>query len=422
VSKKKILIHSIVFNPDGVSTAYLYNDIALRFKAEEYDVEVLTTTPHYNVLEEERARQPLKARLAGLYYTSDFHGIKVIHVPQKKYKSTLLRMLGFVYWHFLSFVIMLFKKKISVILSPSPPLTIGIINIIAAKLKGCKVIYNVQEIYPDFLIQQKELKSGFIIKFLSWLERFVYNNSDAVTTIDAIFYNTIVNRFKDPSKLHIISNFVDTDLYKPIDKAQLKLNTELFPDNPSVLKLMYAGNIGFAQDWDPLIAVAKALRDSPVEFFIAGEGAMKNSLSEQISEQGLAKVHLLPYQSRELMPSLIGYADLHFIFMTNEMEKHGFPSKVYTIMACAKPMLISSGKDTPIVNFLEPYNCAFISTAKDFSEKCKTLENFIRQAIVNSGILSEMGYRGYDEVIHQYSKQAVTSQYLTLANTILQNE
>lgn len=422
MSKKKILIHSIVFNPDGVSTAYLYNDIALRFKAEEYDVEVLTTTPHYNVLEEERARQPLKARLAGLYYTSDFHGIKVIHVPQKKYKSTLLRMLGFVYWHFLSFVIMLFKKKISVILSPSPPLTIGIINIIAAKLKGCKVIYNVQEIYPDFLIQQKELKSGFIIKFLSWLERFVYNNSDAVTTIDAIFYNTIVNRFKDPSKLHIISNFVDTDLYKPIDKAQLKLNTELFPDNPSVLKLMYAGNIGFAQDWDPLIAVAKALRDSPVEFFIVGEGSMKNSLSEQISEQGLAKVHLLPYQSRELMPSLIGYADLHFIFMTNEMEKHGFPSKVYTIMACAKPMLISSGKDTPIVNFLEPYNCAFISTAKDFSEKCKTLENFIRQAIVNSGILSEMGYRGYDEVIHQYSKQAVTSQYLTLANTILQNE
>lgn len=422
MSKKKILIHSIVFNPDGVSTAYLYNDIALRFKAEEYDVEVLTTTPHYNVLEEERARQPLKARLAGLYYTSDFHGIKVIHVPQKKYKSALLRMLGFVYWHFLSFVIMLFKKKISVILSPSPPLTIGIINIIAAKLKGCKVIYNVQEIYPDFLIQQKELKSGFIINFLSWLERFVYNKSDAVTTIDAIFYNTIVNRFKDPSKLHIISNFVDTDLYKPIDKAQLKLNTKLFPDNPSVLKLMYAGNIGFAQDWDPLIAVAKALRDSPVEFFIVGEGAMKNSLSEQISEQGLAKVHLLPYQSRELMPSLIGYADLHFIFMTNEMEKHGFPSKVYTIMACAKPMLISSGKDTPIVNFLEPYNCAFISTAKDFSEKCKTLENFIRQAIVNSGILSEMGYRGYDQVIHQYSKQAVTSQYLTLANTVLKNE
>jgi glycosyltransferase involved in cell wall biosynthesis len=422
VSKKKILIHSIVFSPDGVSTAYLYNDIALSFKADGYDVEVLTTTPHYNILEEERIKQPLKAHLAGLYYTSDFHGINVIHVPQKKYKSTLLRMLGFMYWHLLSFFITLFKKNVSIILSPSPPLTIGFINIIAAKLKGCKVVYNVQEIYPDFLIQQKELKSGLIIRFLSWLERFVYNHSDAVTTIDTIFYNTIVNRFRYPSILHIIPNFVDTDLYKPIDKTQLKLNTELFPDNPNVLKLMYAGNIGFAQDWDPLIAMAKALKDSPVEFFIVGEGAMKNNLSDQISVYNLTKVHLLPYQSRELMPSLISYADLHFVFMNNEMEKHGFPSKVYTIMACAKPMLISSGNDTPIVNFLNPINCAFISTEKDFHKKCELLNGFIALAIRNPDTLAEMGAKGYNEVIHQYSKQAVTSRYLTLANTILQNE
>ncbi len=47
---RKILIHSIVFSPDGVSTAYLYNDIALKFANRGYEVVVLTTTPHYNVL------------------------------------------------------------------------------------------------------------------------------------------------------------------------------------------------------------------------------------------------------------------------------------------------------------------------------------------------------------------------------------
>jgi len=422
VSKKKILIHSIVFSPDGVSTAYLYNDIALRFKAAGYEAEVLTTTPHYNIVEEERLRQPLISHLGGLYYTSNFHGIKVTHIPQKKFKSSFLRMLGFLYWHFLSFAITLFKKDVSLILSPSPPLTIGIVNIMAAKLKGCKVIYNVQEIYPDFLIQQKELKSGFIIKCLSWLERMVYNNSDAVTTIDAVFYSTIVNRFKQPSKLHIIPNFVDTDLYKPIDKAQIKLDSHLFPDEPGTLKIMYAGNIGFAQDWEPLIALAKVFQKAPVSFFIIGEGAMKNALSSQISENNLTNVHLLPYQPRELMPALIAYADLHFIFMTNEMEKHGFPSKVYTIMACAKPMLISSGKHTPIVSFLDPINCAFISTEKDFSKKCESLEGFIRQVLANQNILDEMGARGFDEVTHQYSKLTVTSQYLKLADTILQSE
>ena len=46
---KKVLIHSLIFSPDGVSTAYLYNDIALRFQKEGYEVVVLSTTPHFNV-------------------------------------------------------------------------------------------------------------------------------------------------------------------------------------------------------------------------------------------------------------------------------------------------------------------------------------------------------------------------------------
>ena len=63
---KKILIHTIVFSPDGVSTAYLYNDIALSFRSKGYEVVVLTTTPHYNVLPDKLEAQPLKKRWAGL--------------------------------------------------------------------------------------------------------------------------------------------------------------------------------------------------------------------------------------------------------------------------------------------------------------------------------------------------------------------
>ena len=62
---KKILIHSIVFSPDGVSTAYLYNDIALKLKESGFDVTVLTTTPHYNVVNSEIIMQPLKRRAFG---------------------------------------------------------------------------------------------------------------------------------------------------------------------------------------------------------------------------------------------------------------------------------------------------------------------------------------------------------------------
>lgn len=146
----KILIHSIAFSPDGVSTAYIYNDIALKFKEKGFEVVVLSTTPHYNIVKEDLKKQPLTRKFWGLYYTSDYRGIDVKHIPQKKYESSILRILGFIYWHFASFILGLCEKKIDIILSPSPPLTLGYVNIILGKLKGAKVIYNVQEIFINF--------------------------------------------------------------------------------------------------------------------------------------------------------------------------------------------------------------------------------------------------------------------------------
>ena len=176
---KRVLIHTLIFSPDGVSTAYLYNDIAISLQERGYEVVVLTTTPHFNIVPEQVEKQPMRWKVWGFCKVSKFHGMKVLHVPQKKYKSTLLRILGFCYWHIVSFFVGLSIKHVDIILSPSPPLTIGRLNNWLGKLKGCKVIYNVQEIYPDIL----KLKDGLVLKFLRRMERKVYNKSDALTTM-----------------------------------------------------------------------------------------------------------------------------------------------------------------------------------------------------------------------------------------------
>ena len=60
---KKILIHSLVFSPDSVSTAYIYNDIALGLLKNGFDVVVLTSTPHYNIVESEIEKQKIKSEV-----------------------------------------------------------------------------------------------------------------------------------------------------------------------------------------------------------------------------------------------------------------------------------------------------------------------------------------------------------------------
>lgn len=421
MENKKILIHSLVFSPDGVSTAYLYNDIALGFQQSGYEVVVLTTTPHYNRVPEDIAAQPMKKQWAGLYYKSNFKGISVYHVPQKKYPSFLARVIGFVYWHLVSLLLGLFQKNICLVLSPSPPLTIGLISILIGRIKGAKVVYNVQEIYPDFLINQGNLRSGILIRILKRLETTVYHYADAVTTIDQIFYNTIVDRFTEKKKLSIIPNFVDTDIYKPLSQSTYSLDKELFPDRDS-LKLMYAGNIGHAQDWEPLLFMARKFKKAPIEFWVIGEGVLKEQLREVISKEGLTNIHLLPYQARNGMASVIAYADLHFIFMNPQMEGQGFPSKVYTIMACGKPLLVLSGEHTPITHFLKDKNSAFLITHQDQETRMDILGKLIQQLLLDRPELKSMGENGCILIEEQFSKKAVITQYISLAERLINED
>lgn len=408
---KRILIHSLIFSPDGVSTAYLYNDITLKLKERGYDVVVLTATPHFNLVPEQLKEQPLRWKIWGLCKESVFHGIKVYHVPQKKFKSTLLRLIGFVYWHIVALILGLCIRKVDMILSPSPPLTIGMINLILGKLKGCKVVYNVQEIYPDIL----KLKPGITQKVLSRLEHKVYNGSDAVSTIDQVFHDTIVDRFEERGKLRIIPNFVDTELYHEYNwKGMLDSNS--FPQTNKI-KILYAGNIGFAQDWNPLLDLAEKTQDIDVEYIIIGEGVKKPYLEEESMRRGLKNVRILPYQPRKLMPYILSYSDINFIFMSPKMEGDGFPSKVYTIMACERPLLVVSGENTPIINFLQDKNCAKLITEKDSVKKVVEMSDWLHK--VTKDELKLMGKNGLATIQQHYTKDIVTNMYADLVKELI---
>jgi len=412
VDKKRILVYSLVFSPDGVSTAYLYNDLVLGFKNKGYEISVLTSTPHYNITKESLEKQPLRKKLFGLLYTSSLNGIMVYHIPLKKYTNPLIRILSFVYWHALTFIIGLFLKRPDIILSPSPPLTNGLFTILLAKIKGSKCIYNVQEIYPDLLIDLGYLNNGLIIKLLKKIESLIYNMSDAVTAIDKQFYNKIKSRIKEKDKLELIPNFVDTDLYSV--KNSISLPKE-FIKVEGFTNLIYAGNIGLAQEWDLILDLAKEIKDFKITIWIIGEGLKKTYLQSKIKEYSLNNIKLLPYFDRKIMPAINLFADIHFIAMNKKVEKYGFPSKVYTIMASAKPMIIVSSKDTPIISFLKDINAALLITdhsISNFKKELLKLHNSI-------DLRNKLGSNGKKEIVKKYSKQVVVNQYVELFKKLI---
>ena len=412
VKKKRILIYSLVFSPDGVSTAYLYNDLALGFQKRGYEVCVLTTTPHFNLIEGALSKQPLKKLFLGLFYVSYFNGIKVFHIPLKKHKSTLLRMFSFIYWHKMSFFVGLFLKRPDVILTPSPPLTSGLLAILLAKLKGAKTIYNVQEIYPDLLINLGHLKNPFLINFLKRLERFVYNSSSAVTTIDKQFYNIIKPRIKKENSLHIIPNFVDTELY--VTESSAKLPPE-FLSKPGFTNMLYAGNIGLAQEWDLVLNLAKEIKNESIIIWIIGEGVKKEYLKTQIEKHNLSNIKLLPYQDRKYMPAINLFADFHFIAMDKSMENDGFPSKVYSILASGRPMVIVSSENTPIISFLNETDTSLLVTDHSLSG----FKNAVLKLSLDKELRYYLGENGRKVIERNYTKEHIIKKYAKLFEKLL---
>ncbi|MEZ4661318.1 MAG: glycosyltransferase [Caldilineaceae bacterium] len=170
----KILLHTLVFAPDGVSTAQLMTELALELQAQGHEVTVLTSTPHYNVEPEGAgapAADPALGR-AALHQRAQRHP-RLSRLDSGQGGAGGARLLDYLRFHAISTLAgLLTVGHYDVLLVPSPPLTIGL----SAWLLGLRrvpFIYNVQEIYPDVAVSLGVLQNQRLISVLERLERFI---------------------------------------------------------------------------------------------------------------------------------------------------------------------------------------------------------------------------------------------------------
>ena len=248
----RILLHSLVFSPDSVSTAYIITDLALELKGIGHDVTVLTTTPHYNIDKQALKSQPLERKWLGILYYSQCGGIPVWHVkiPMKGSKIWV-RAFDYVRFHFISLLVNLFLlKKQDIIIANSPPLTIGILGYLLALRWGVRSIYVVQELYPDIAISRGVIKQKILIDLARYLEKLVYRWNTRIVTITEQFKKTISTRGVFAGKISFIPNGVDCEFYRPLSKSNEFLESNgLIGD----FVVLYAGNIGLVQDWESVV-------------------------------------------------------------------------------------------------------------------------------------------------------------------------
>jgi colanic acid biosynthesis glycosyl transferase WcaI len=227
----------------------------------------------------------------------------------------------------------------------SPPLTLGLTGWVASRIRRCPMIFNIQDVFPDAAVETGAITDRRIIAVASWLERTSYSAADAVTVLSDDLRDNVVAKVPDAAtRVHVIPNFVDTGAIVPGDRrtpyrAELGLG-----DGPVVL---YAGNVGFSQSLDLVLAAARVLPQAT--FLINGDGAARPDLEREAAD--LTNVRFAGFLPPERLGELLATGDVHVVPLRAGLGRVSVPSKTYSIMAAARPVLaaVDPGTAVPLI-------------------------------------------------------------------------
>jgi colanic acid biosynthesis glycosyl transferase WcaI len=237
----------------------------------------------------------------------------------------------------------------------SPPLTLGAAGWLAARRWRVPFVFNIQDVFPDVAVELGAITNPAVIRAASWLERWTYRRADAVTVLSDDLRDNLVAKIEgtvaDPlDRVRVIPNFVDTAAIRPADPEAGSYRREHGLAGRQVV--MYAGNVGFSQSLDLLLAAARALADRPdVTFVVNGGGSARPDLERGAA--GLPNVRFVDFQPKERLPEVLAAADVHVVPLRRGLARSSVPSKTYSILAAGRPVVASVDEGTEVARVVE---------------------------------------------------------------------
>lgn len=413
----RVLILTLVYPPDSVSTAQIVGDLATDLHALGHDVTVVTTTPHYNRDPEAEARQPL-SRSWGRIVQRSMHGrVPVYHtwMPAKS-RSVPARLAAWCLFHALSLVVGITGARgVDAIIAPSPPLTTGIAAWLLGLWHRAPFIYNVQEVYPDIAINLGAVRNPIAIRALFSLERFVYARASHITVIADRMRTRLLDKGVDAARVSVVPNFIDPDSMQAVP-APNDFTREHELDGHFVVT--YAGNMGPAQGLDALLDAARLLADQPtIVLVLVGGGTSWEALATRVRDDGLANVRMIEHQPYSRVPEIYGASHLSVVAQAASTGSDAVPSKAYRIMACGRPILAITETGSDLATLVTDSNAGFVVPQND----ARALAAVIRHAHSHQEELERMGARGRRHVVAHYARASITARYDALISAVCVN-
>lgn len=391
----RILIVSQYFWPE----TFRINDLVKELVERGHNVSVLTGKPNYP--------QGKIYKGYGLFSHNrdEYFGAKIYRVPLiPRGKGTGMQLV----FNYLSYVVSAStfvafnRKKFDVSLTFAiSPITQMYPALLHKKLYGSRAYLWVQDLWPESVAAAGKMDSSAILKGLTKMVRSIYKKSDGVLVQSEAFIPSVLQKGVLPDKVHYIPNWAEDIFTKTVEKNSNKYR-EIIPKG---FVVMFAGNMGEAQDFDSIVNAAERTRHiHDIKWVIVGDGRKREWVETEIKKRNLSDTFfLLGRYPLEEMPYFFSLADIMLLTLKDEhIFSLTIPSKVQSYLAFGKPIAsMINGIGNKVINVA---NCGYTANAGD---EVTLAENIIKAYNAPEETLVELGLNGRAYYMKEFDKGAI---------------
>lgn len=222
------------------------------------------------------------------------------------------------------------------VFEPSP-VTVGVPAILLGRIKRAPVVFWALDLWPETLAAIGVVRSPRVLGWVGHLVKFIYERCTLVLGQSRAFLASIAKYCSDTQKIRYFPSWAEDVFNEP----DLMPAPEV-PVLKGVFNVLFAGNIGEAQDLPAVLEAAESLKhNAAIRWLIVGDGRKSEWLLEEVSRRGLqANVLLLGRFPVERMPSFYTHADALLVSLKKDpVFSMTIPGKVQSYLMAGVPLL-----------------------------------------------------------------------------------
>lgn len=399
----KVVLVSEFFYPYKTSTQKILTELAEDFVEYGLEVDVLTTKNAYREEKQDLRKYEIYRGI----------NIKRVFSTEGNRDSKIGRLLNYITFTTSVFFNLLFKKNYDKILFVSNPPLVPFIGYLIKKLRGKNYIYLVHDIYPDVAEKLGVIKKGSIIsKVMNYMNKKIYTNAERIIALGKDMKRVIADKGVDEEKIEIVTNWADSrvNYEKEVDKnfyKKYRLENKF--------NILYTGNISKVHAIDTIVEVAKILKnEEDIMFTFVGDGNKKQDLIKLKEKEDLRNIQLENYMFGEEYNNLLNCANLFITTLQQGIEGLGVPSKTYTYMSVAKPLIAIMSENSEIGSMVNQYNLGKQFNNKEYHK----IAEFILELKNSNELYNEISKNIRNKFLNEYERKKVTNKFFNIIKNI----